>query len=222
MTCAFAATSTAAAENGPNIIKLPMRRVEPPLGQLSYSRRPNYIESVVPFNGTKPFPANTTSQLSATFYTVGIQIGQPPQTIQVNFDTGSSETWVNPYCNGYADYEPSVEQLCRGFGIYLPEQSETVVDMNGTYIPRAITYGSGAVLVRYYKDDVAFSESKGIGSLICHPCIITRLPDSSCFSRFHNLASHVWRCRVELQHANWYYGSRHGPRLQSRLSFVYR
>ncbi|KAH8882358.1 acid protease, partial [Thozetella sp. PMI_491] len=98
-------------------------------------------------------------QLSEIFYTIEVQIGSPPQTIQINLDTGSSETWFNPYCDGYANYESTLERMCRAFGIYLPEQSESVVDMNGTYIPRTITYGSGAVLVRYFKDDVYFSEN---------------------------------------------------------------
>ncbi len=89
-----------------------------------------------------------------------MQIGFPPQTVQMNFDTGSSETWVNPYCDGYADYETSIEKLCRSCGIYLSEQSESVIDMNGTYPPRTITYGSGAVLIQYKKDDIYFSKGE--------------------------------------------------------------
>jgi len=51
---------------------------------------------------------------------------------------------------------PEYETLCRELGVYLPEQSDSAIDVNGTCKPRWITYGSGAVYVRYFRDTVNF------------------------------------------------------------------
>jgi len=47
---------------------------------------------------------------------------------------------------------------CRAMGYYLPQQSETAIDRNGTDFPESeIEYGSGMVRVRYWADMLAFN-----------------------------------------------------------------
>jgi len=85
-----------------------------------------------------------------------VWIGTPEQSVVLDFDTGSSETWVDPPCTGWEGLQ-EYEDLCRTMGLYIPEQSDTSEDINATCKPRWITYGSGAVDIRYYKDTVSFT-----------------------------------------------------------------
>ena len=83
-----------------------------------------------------------------------VWFGTPEQSVVLDFDTGSSETWVDPPCTTL-EGEPVFEEICRKFGTYLPEQSENGFAINDTSCPpRWITYGSGAVYVSYYKDTI--------------------------------------------------------------------
>jgi hypothetical protein len=83
-----------------------------------------------------------------------VWIGNPPQKVILDFDTGSSQTWVDPDCTGESDYTP-YETMCRSLGIYIPEQSTTVT--NSSLYNDWIYYGSGYVNVKYYKDNVTFA-----------------------------------------------------------------
>ena len=49
----------------------------------------------------------------------------------LDFDTGSSETWVDPPCTSWEGLD-AYEDLCRQMGIYVPQQSDTAIDVNGT------------------------------------------------------------------------------------------
>lgn len=69
----------------------------------------------------------------------------------MDFDTGSSEMWLDPPCTGLEDI-PTWGMLCRQMGVYLPQHSETGLDNNATCPPRWITYGSGATYIQYFKD----------------------------------------------------------------------
>ena len=70
----------------------------------------------------------------------------------LDFDTGSSETWVSPPCTPLSTV-PIFEEICREFGQYLPEHSQTGFKVNPDICPNHwISYGSGAVYVSYYRD----------------------------------------------------------------------
>ncbi|KAM7185680.1 Aspartic peptidase domain containing protein, partial [Naviculisporaceae sp. PSN 640] len=78
-------------------------------------------------------------------------IGTYGQEVTLDFDTGSSETWVSPPCSAWAPY-PEYEDLCRLLGTYVPEQSSTAVEAD---CPSSwIMYGSGSVFIKYYTDTI--------------------------------------------------------------------
>jgi len=105
-----------------------------------------------------PIPAQpqTDVERGADTRPTTVWIGTPEQSVVLDFDTGSSETWVDPPCTGWEGLQ-EYEDLCRTMGLYIPEQSDTSEDINATCKPRWITYGSGAVDIRYYKDTVSFT-----------------------------------------------------------------
>lgn len=75
-----------------------------------------------------------------------VSIGTPPQLVDVQLDTGSSELWVDPYCAGSND--PTV---CNALPRYDPATSSTAVDLDGTF---QIQYGTGDVEGEYWSDTV--------------------------------------------------------------------
>jgi hypothetical protein len=75
-----------------------------------------------------------------------VSIGTPPQLVDVQLDTGSSELWVDPYCAG--SYDPTV---CNELPRYNPTTSSTAVDLAGTF---DIQYGTGDVQGEYWSDTV--------------------------------------------------------------------
>ncbi|KAM7183874.1 hypothetical protein V8F33_013325 [Rhypophila sp. PSN 637] len=104
-----------------------------------------------------PIAANTSSFFQDAAYGIDLWIGNYPQRVTLDFDTGSSETWVSPPCTGWADY-PEYEDLCRLLGTYIPEQSSSMIDNSETCDPSWIMYGSGDVYIAYYQDDIRFSD----------------------------------------------------------------
>lgn len=88
--------------------------------------------------------AELQSQETGYFYSIELEIGTPPQAVSVNFDTGSSELWVNPECSKATD-----PAFCQSFGRY--NASKTFVD---TKANGGIKYGTGYVDFTYGYDYV--------------------------------------------------------------------
>ncbi|KND90855.1 Candidapepsin-2 [Tolypocladium ophioglossoides CBS 100239] len=86
-------------------------------------------------------------------YYAQLSIGNPPQKVFAQLDTGSFELWVNPDCKGL----PIADQgFCQAIGRYDPASSSTsVVSQVGT----SLRYGIGAANITYVADDIALSSS---------------------------------------------------------------
>lgn len=98
-----------------------------------------------------------------------VWIGEPAQAVTLDFDTGSSETWVSPHCT-MVGWNPSYEKLCRSLGMYLPQQSETVISMNRTFPSKYITYGSGETHIEFYKDAISFNGERDLIQPVVFHC----------------------------------------------------
>ncbi|KAL7925573.1 aspartic peptidase domain-containing protein [Trichoderma austrokoningii] len=94
--------------------------------------------------------AELVSQETGYFYSIELEIGTPPQAVSVNFDTGSSELWVNPECSKATD-----PTFCESFGRY--NASKTFVD---TKADGGIKYGTGYVDFVYGYDYVQLGSSR--------------------------------------------------------------
>ncbi len=111
---------------------------------------------VVPKEGGSPFGkhSNATkrqigtdsfSKRSGTMYIIELTLGTPGQTVPVQFDTGSSELWVNPVCSksttpAFCDAQPRFTS------------STTLVDLD---FQGEVTYGTGYAKFEYMSDYVA-------------------------------------------------------------------
>ncbi|UNI18694.1 hypothetical protein JDV02_004949 [Purpureocillium takamizusanense] len=90
------------------------------------------------------------AQKTGFFYSIDIQIGTPPQAVSVNFDTGSSELWVNPVCSKSTD-----PKFCESFGRFNGSQTYTDLHRNGT-----INYGTGFAKLEYGYDNIQIGSAK--------------------------------------------------------------
>lgn len=84
------------------------------------------------------------SRLTGTIYTIDVTLGTPGQTVSLQFDTGSSEMWMNPICSKSAD-----PLLCVETGRFTASTSFVDLGVQG-----GIQYGIGYVEFEYGYDSV--------------------------------------------------------------------
>ncbi|KUJ09001.1 acid protease [Mollisia scopiformis] len=86
-------------------------------------------------------------------YLIGLEIGTPLQSLQVQIDTGSYELWVDPDCANGND-----PTYCETFNVYYPGNSSTASDEGESF---DLLYGTGEATGEYLIDDIVI----GSGSI---------------------------------------------------------
>ncbi len=84
-------------------------------------------------------------QRSGTLYTIELTLGTPGQTVPVQFDTGSSELWVNPTCS-----QSTTPEFCNAQPRFT--SSSSLVDYG---VQGSVTYGTGYANFEYVGDYVS-------------------------------------------------------------------
>ncbi|KAK0748372.1 aspartic peptidase domain-containing protein [Apiosordaria backusii] len=102
-----------------------------------------------PLNLRKRDNVVALGNVSTLTYLLRLQIGTPPQPVEVVLDTGSFELWVDPTCATAAT--EGQEEKCNASGRYVPSLSSTYVDKNMT---QHIGYGKGGAEIGYAVDNI--------------------------------------------------------------------
>ncbi|XGW31162.1 hypothetical protein V3C99_009820 [Haemonchus contortus] len=118
-------------------------------GAIAEFLRQKYIENYT-FGSNYDYQEGLSNYLNAQYYGT-IQIGIPPQTFKVLFDTGSSNLWV-PCANC-----PSSNQACSSHQKFNCAQSSTCTQ---TYQPISIQYGTGSMQGYVDYDVVCFGTNQ--------------------------------------------------------------
>ena len=129
-------------------------------GILAFPLKASFGAPLVKDITKRQLDAAAESRLTGTLYTIDVTVGTPGQTVSLQVDTGSAETWVNPICSN--SYNP---QLCVEAGQVT--QSTSLTDL---YTEGTVQYGNGYVNFRYYYDffTIAGRESLLIVINLCY------------------------------------------------------
>jgi hypothetical protein len=90
------------------------------------------------------------NQQTGTSYTIELGIGSPPQSVEVQLDTGSTDLWVNPICSKAGG--ESSQDFCNSLPRFDYTKSTTYVDLKSSY---QLVYGGGEAFVEWSTDDVS-------------------------------------------------------------------
>ena len=82
-----------------------------------------------------------------------VNIGNPPQKVFAQLDTGSFELWVNPDCRSVGGAD---QRFCQAAGNYDPQRSSSAFVSDKT---ATLRYGIGSADIRYVLDDMALPGS---------------------------------------------------------------
>ncbi|PFH56416.1 hypothetical protein XA68_16537 [Ophiocordyceps unilateralis] len=110
-------------------------------------------------DGSDVVNASLTSRADVSYY-VKLSIGNPPQNVSVQLDTGSFELWVNPDCSKLG---PGDNSFCKAGGRYDAGKSDSAVQTN---TQTTLRYGIGSANITYVEDDITFpGTDKTIGNV---------------------------------------------------------
>lgn len=90
------------------------------------------------------------NQLQGNFYTIPLSIGTPGNRVDVVFDTGSWELWVNPVCSKARN-----PAFCNKFGRLT--QSSSLQNLKQQ---TNLTYGTGYAYIDYVQDTIAVGSAR--------------------------------------------------------------
>ncbi|RCI16007.1 putative aspartyl protease [Ophiocordyceps polyrhachis-furcata BCC 54312] len=137
-----AKTTTKRAAQSPRVLTLAVEHV-PKTQLMRRDVDPNVVNETL------------TSRSDVSYYVdpPPVKIGQPPQNVKVQLDTGSFELWVDPDCSKLSSNDI---KFCQSTGRYEVGRSRTAVVTQGR---TTLQYGIGAANITYVEDSIGFPGS---------------------------------------------------------------